>query len=117
MSTSRHFTPELLTQVRRLGAFDVSPCGRWLVTAVAELADDGKTYDTNLYRLDLEAPESGLVALTGTSRKKARPRFAPDDGPPLPISNPHDRPIEKTKSDANCASPISSALFERMAEE
>jgi len=78
VSASRPFTPELMTRIRRLGAFDVSPCGRWLVATLDEISDDGKTYDTNLQRLDLHAPEKGFVALTSTARRKARPRFAPD---------------------------------------
>lgn len=76
--TARALTPNLLVRLRRLGPFDVSPDGRWLVTAMSELSDDGKTNDTNLYRLDLKDPDAGLVALTRSSRKKSTPRFAPD---------------------------------------
>ena len=77
MPAPKPFTPDTLVSVRRLGGFDISPDGRWLVASMDELAADGKCYDTNLYRLDLSQPGE-LVPLTRSSRKKGQPRFSPD---------------------------------------
>ncbi len=71
------FTPETLIRVRRIAGHDISPDGRFSVLAVEDLADDGKSFRTNLLRVTLDNP-SEHVWLTRDERKKGSPRFAPD---------------------------------------
>jgi dipeptidyl aminopeptidase/acylaminoacyl peptidase len=78
MSDRRPFLPEDLVRTRRLSGLDCSPNGRWAVAALDELSADGKSWDTNLYRLDLAEPAAEPVALTADTRQKGAPRFRPD---------------------------------------
>lgn len=72
--TSRAFTPETLIGMRRIGGMDVSPDGRWCALAVEELSNDGKSFVTNMLRVDLTRREPNRW-LTRDERKKSSPRL------------------------------------------
>ena len=77
---AKPFTADTLVAVRRLGAFDIAPCGTFAVACIDELSTDGKRYDTNLWRIDLAGAGTtrSVTQLTRTTRSKGQPRFNSD---------------------------------------
>ena len=69
----------ILTSYRTIAGVDLSPDGRWAALAIDELSQDGKSYDTNLWRLDL----SGSVSLAlPLAEAKNSPPYAANSGSP-----------------------------------
>ena len=66
-----------LTELGRVGGIDISPCGRWLVAAVARLDEKKSAYISDIWRIDLQ--EGGLpVRLTRGGSDDRAPRFRRD---------------------------------------
>lgn len=66
-----------LTELGRVGGIDISPCGRWLVAAVARLDEKKSTYISDLWRVDLTEVGTPVQLTRGGSDDRA-PRFRRD---------------------------------------
>ena len=83
------FTAEKMWQMERIGAFDVSPDGKWAVFPVTEYDIEKNTSSSDLYLLNLEDGTTRQLTFSG---REGSPVWSPDGERIAFVSRRHDGP-------------------------